>query len=97
MPRSSLLWAAPLVVLCACADVSEPAGRGGRPGAAQASPAGDVDGGPAETTLICEMERPTGSNIAEKVCRPATEAEMQRLRTQDAVRARANVQKRPGG
>ncbi len=46
--------------------------------------------------VICEMERPTGSNMAERVCRPATPDEMERLRTQDMMRTLPNAQERSG-
>jgi hypothetical protein len=44
-----------------------------------------LDAEHGETALICVMERPTGSNIAERVCRRATEGEIQRMRTQDSL------------
>lgn len=99
MSRSSGSLAALAAALLACAGATQPgpAAQALAP-AAQASrtaPAGTPQkGSQKESMLICEMERPTGSNIAERVCRPATEVEMQRLRTQDMMRTLPNAQKR---
>jgi hypothetical protein len=43
----------------------------------------------------CLYEKPTGSNIPEKVCRPKTDAE--RGQIQDAVRTVPSMNMRPGG
>ncbi len=78
----------------ACATRSGTAAA--RPLASTAAPAGSGKPDPAtkpgvkgngDSALICQMERPTGSNIPEKVCRPASEVEWERMQTQDLLRA----------
>ena len=97
MPRTPILLAALPAALLACASAPQPAARVASPPAAkQASAKAASAGARQDSMVICEMERPTGSNIAERVCRPATPDEMERLRTQDMMRTLPNVQKRSG-
>ncbi len=79
-----------LLVLSSCAGPGEqrraPAPAGTFASSAPAPPPGArPDDERADTMLICEMERPTGSNIAERVCHRATPAEMRRQRMQDSL------------
>jgi hypothetical protein len=39
-----------------------------------------------ESMLVCEMEKPIGSNIPERICRKATPDEVQRMKTAEEVR-----------
>ena len=79
-------------------------------GAAGAAPAGgtkvaQANAKPAELTdsqgrkykVICHMERSTGSNIAEKVCRPELEDGSQSLQVQEHLLNMRGVQPRGGG
>lgn len=98
MRRPPVLLAALPAALLACASAPQPAARVAPPAAAakQASAKAASAGAQQDSMVICEMERPTGSNIAERVCRPATPDEMERLRTQDMMRTLPKAQKRSG-
>ncbi len=76
-------------VLALCAACAGPAAQKPAAGAKTPTPALASAGQRPEVVkpiLVCEMERPTGSNIPERVCRPATQDEISRMVTQDAVR-----------
>jgi hypothetical protein len=94
MPRMSRVLTSLVVALLACASPSKQAVATPAATVAQAGGAAKASGTDGETKVICEMERPTGSNIPERVCRNATDVEMQRLRTQDALRALPNTQRK---
>ena len=57
------------------------AGSGPAPAAA-AQPAE----APADGRIVCQMERPTGSNIPERVCRWQPAVDSERMQTQDDLR-----------
>jgi hypothetical protein len=45
-----------------------------------------------EGKVVCAVERPTGSNIAERICRYENQADFAAARAQDAIR---DAQRRP--
>jgi hypothetical protein len=42
--------------------------------------------------IVCRKEKPTGSNIAELMCRRQADADAQRLQTQDMLKTTASPQ-----
>ena len=60
------------------------------------TPVARAGGAKANTDVVCYYERPTGSNIPEKVCRPKTSAEREREQAQDSMRTLPSVNMRPG-
>ena len=93
------------LALSACTTTT--ASRAGAPSRAAPTFAADQDtgagtpvartpGARANTDVVCYYERPTGSNIPEKVCRPKTSAERERDQAQDMMRTLPSVNMRPG-
>jgi len=77
-------WAL-LLALAACASGSA-AGTARAP-KAEAKPAdAKVASSDDSNKMICTMERPTGSMIPEKICRPKWRIDAERAATQDALR-----------
>jgi hypothetical protein len=69
-----------LLALCACATL--PA----RPGGEKAKVLYASPGSPQpEGKLVCSLERPTGSNIAERVCRYQNQNDWNARRVQDLM------------
>jgi hypothetical protein len=97
MSRLVLSCASILVAACAgparntTAAAAPPAPQKPLAQASASSAAPGAAGAPAPKTarakVICEMERPTGSNMPQRVCHMEETAEAVRLRTQDALRA----------
>jgi hypothetical protein len=89
-----------LLACAACAGTAAqratPAARPAPAPFASQAKSPQAKGGGSDPMFICQMERPTGSNIPERVCRRATDAEMQRLRTQDMMRTVPQPQMRSG-
>ncbi len=90
MPRTNLVGcvlAASLAAGCAAPRSSAPSSSASAP-LAQAAPA------QSQPQLICRMERPTGSNIPQRVCRTQEEIDAMSLSAQDAIRkaTQSNVQ-----
>lgn len=75
-----------LLVVASCAGVAEQHSVSAKPSAGS-EPARIRGAEPEDSDAmrICVMERPTGSNIAEQVCRRATEGESRRMRAQDSL------------
>jgi len=74
-----------LLVVASCAGVAEQHSESANPSAGSGQRARGAEPEDPDAMLICVMERPTGSNIAERVCRRATEGEKRRMRTQDSL------------
>ena len=71
-----------LVALCACATTpvrQDPAKEKTRALASPAAP-------PPEGKVICSLERPTGSNIAERVCRYQNQQDWSSAQSQEVLR-----------
>lgn len=60
------------------------------------TPVARTTGAKANSDVVCYYERPTGSNIPEKVCRPKTSAERERDQAQDMMRTLPSVNMHPG-
>jgi hypothetical protein len=56
-------------------------------GSTPASPGPGANQPVPDTMLVCTWERPTGSNIPERVCRTEVQMERERQSAQDAIRA----------
>lgn len=91
-----LLAAALLASGCATTTGAAPAG-GTKVAQANAKPAELTDSQGRKYKVICHMERSTGSNIAEKVCRPELEDSSQSIQVQEHLLNMRGVQPRGGG
>ena len=70
-------WAAGFLALCACASA---------PSRQEKVVLYSTPGAPVpEGKVVCHVERPTGSNIAERICRYENQADYSSSRTQDAI------------
>ncbi len=94
MPGKSV-WGCALLFMAACAAPAEQV-RGpprAAPGALSAAPARQQAPGAGRSEgkakVICETERPTGSNIAVRTCRTVERVELERQQAQEALRNRA--------
>jgi hypothetical protein len=73
-----------LALAAACAGASKQV----KEPAAQAKSANGTAVAKGDQKVICRMERPTGSNIPERVCRyPDAQTDEATMRTQDMMRA----------
>jgi|SRR5689334_13003072 hypothetical protein len=80
---SKLLAALCVTALCACARMTPVVQDPKRENVKVSS----VNGAPApEGKIICQLERPTGSNIAERVCRYVNQNDWSSARSQDMMR-----------
>lgn len=101
MTRSVVAATALLALACAGSSrragqppaVAEPAQDAAPPAATprEAPPGGTADAlaaakAPAPTKVVCRTERPTGSNIAKRVCWREEDLEAMRLQAQDFMR-----------
>ena len=86
MVRVTIALASVLLLASACATSSAPAASA--PLKAQATAAPQTGGGVAadDQKLICEMERPVGSNIPKRVCRTKAQIDRERDAAQDKMR-----------
>lgn len=82
MPRGLLVAAALAASGCVTTPKTADAGPAG---AAAERPALLTDSRGRQYRVICRMERPTGSNIAEKVCKPEILGSDEGRRTQDML------------
>jgi hypothetical protein len=74
-----------LALAAACAGTTKQVKE---PAAAQAKSANGTAVAKGDQKVICRMERPTGSNIPERVCRyPDAQSDEDMQRTQDMMRA----------
>ncbi len=85
--RTVALLASLLALAAACATP----GPGAQAATAAAPDAGQAKP-PRQVSVVCTMERPTGSNIPEKICRSLDLADIERQATQDWMRSRATNQ-----
>jgi hypothetical protein len=80
---SKLVAAVSWLCLCACAGsrpvVQDPARENLKLSAEMAAPK-------AEGKILCRLERPTGSNIPERICRYVNQNDFDAARTQDWLR-----------
>lgn len=90
MSRKMLLVAAALLCGACATPAGKPQGAGAR-SAALTDPRGP------KYKVVCRMERSTGSNIAEKVCRPEAEDTRDQQELQDRLLEMRTPQGRPGG
>lgn len=95
MLPARLVAAVVLTLSLACASTPRPPAAKAGPAVASATPQ-QAQQGPKREKVVCEWERPTGSNIPERVCRTQTTIDETRLRTQDEMRA-ASHQTPPRG
>jgi len=80
---TKLLAALLVVALCACAGTSKVVQDPKRENLKISS----VNGAPPpEGKILCQLERPTGSNIAERVCRYVNQNDWSAARAQDMMR-----------
>jgi len=80
MPK--LLAALSIIALCACATtpvVQDPKRENVKVSSVNGAP-------PPEGKILCRLERPTGSNIAERVCRYVNQNDWSAARSQDMMR-----------
>jgi hypothetical protein len=70
----------------ACATPSATAGGPSQVKAQAGSQATAAAAAPEQPKLICDMERPVGSNIPRRVCRTPEQAERERQAAQDKIR-----------
>ena len=81
MPK--LFAAAAALALCACASmtpvVQDPKRENVKVSSVNGAP-------PPEGKIVCQLERPTGSNIAERVCRYVNQNDWSSARSQDMMR-----------
>ena len=84
-----------LALAAACAGASKQV----KEPSAQAKSADRAAVAKGEQKVICRMERPTGSNIPERVCRyPDAQTDEATMRTQDMIRAaQSHTGPTPGG
>ena len=90
MSRKMLLVAAALLS-GACATPAP------KPQATGTQSAAVTDARAPKYKVVCRMERATGSNIAEKTCRPEAEDTRDQQELQDRLLQMRSVQGRPGG
>jgi hypothetical protein len=83
MPRAVTLAAAVLLSACATGRSAAPTSAAAGQGQAGAAKAAAPKDAVAKTTVICQTERPIGSNIAKRVCYREEDLERIRARTQD--------------
>jgi hypothetical protein len=80
---TKLLAVLSVLALCACASTSKVVQDPKRENVKISS----VNGTPApEGKILCQLERPTGSNIAERVCRYVNQNDWSAARSQDMMR-----------
>lgn len=82
MARVTLSFASILLLASACATATAPAGTA--PVKAQSGAAPGVAA--EDQKLICQMERPLGSNIPKRVCRTQAQIDRERDSAQDKMR-----------
>ena len=91
-----------LTILLATAACASQGASQRPPPAARAAPAGQTASAakpaqpPSDGRMVCEMERPTGSNIPERVCRWVPAIDNERMQAQDAIRNLPRVQMQRG-
>ena len=87
MSRTMIALASVLALASACAapkaTAGGPAPLNAQAGTAQPSASGAT---PDEQKLVCEMERPVGSNIPRRVCRTPQQIEREREAAQEKIR-----------
>ena len=88
MARTIIALASILALASACAAPMATAG-GSAPLKAQSGSAQPSASGanPDEQKLICDVERPVGSNIARRVCRTPQQIEREREAAQEKIRS----------
>jgi len=79
---TAVLFAATLVL-----DGGQVAVIAGTPPPAEARPAGAPDGPAGDTRRVCRLERATGSNMQQRVCRDVPRAGVQDQQTREFMRA----------
>jgi hypothetical protein len=95
------LFLATLILAAGCATTSN-APAGSAPGVAAAvdtgagTPAAPAVAGKPNEDVVCYFERPTGSNIREKVCRSRTQRERERANAQQVLQGVREVNTRVG-
>jgi hypothetical protein len=88
MARITLSLASVLLLASACATSTAPASKApvkAQSGAAATGVAAD------DQKLICQMERPVGSNIPKRVCRTQAQIDRERESAQDKIREMQQV------
>lgn len=96
------LGLASLLAVAACAGpaASGPPvveGAAARPAAPRTMTKEEQQAARLRSEWTCTYERPTGSNIPEKVCRLKSDAERNRDQVLDALRTAPSINMRPGG
>ena len=87
MVRTLISLAPVLLLASACATSSAPAGASALKAQSSATPqAGTAAVAAEDQKLICEMERPVGSNIPKRVCRTKAQMDREREAAQDKMR-----------
>jgi hypothetical protein len=79
---TAALFAATLVL-----DGGQVAVIAGTPAPAEVRPAGAPDGPEGDTRRVCRLERATGSNMQQRVCRDVPRAGFQDQQTREFMRA----------
>lgn len=92
MARTLISLASVFFLASACATSSAPAGSSALKAQTSATPQSKTVAADDDDKLICEMERPVGSNIPKRVCR--TKAQMDRER--EAAQEQMREATRPG-
>lgn len=83
---TAALFAAALVL-----DGGQVAVIAGTPPPAEVRPAGAPDGSEGDTRRVCRMERATGSNIQQRVCRNVPRAGVQDQQTREFMRSMQRI------
>jgi hypothetical protein len=87
MARTLIALGSVLALASACATPAAPAGGTAQMKAQSgAPPLAAKTAGEDEQKLVCQMERPVGSNISRKVCRTPEQIEQDREAAQEAMR-----------
>lgn len=100
MRRTSRLLAVAGLLASACATApTRPEAAAPQPAAEQRAvqPAPEAEAKDARPKMICRMERSTGSNIQQEVCRPATDNSENVHRLQDQLKSWRGQWLRGGG